>query len=257
MPATFFIIGENALTQRGLLERMVAEGHEIGSHTYTHPNLANVSPAQVTLELNATQRLFQAFTGRSLRLFRAPYFGDAEPTTADEIVPALEAQQRGYTVGRAARRSGRLEAARRRRRSSTGRSRAGVETRPTPTRSGNIVLLHDAGGDRAQTVAALPRHHRAAAREGLYASCPSRRSPGCRAMPVMPPITGERPAGGARRSRRCSARSAASSSALDWLFVVAITLGILRALALSGAGADPGAARGAHGVPADRSRPRS
>ncbi|MEX6887402.1 hypothetical protein AB2C51_34055, partial [Pseudomonas aeruginosa] len=59
-------------------------------------NLANVSQRQVKYELNTTQRLFQAFTGRSLRLFRAPYFGDAEPSTADEILPALEAQQRGY-----------------------------------------------------------------------------------------------------------------------------------------------------------------
>ena len=88
VPATFFVVGENALTQRALLEREIAEGHEVGSHTYTHPNLADATPAQTALELNANQRLFQAYTGRSLRLFRAPYFGDAEPTTADEITPS-------------------------------------------------------------------------------------------------------------------------------------------------------------------------
>ena len=54
----------------------------------------------MTLELNATQRLFEALTGRSMRLFRPPYLGDAEPTTADEIVPIEVAQTLGYiTVG--------------------------------------------------------------------------------------------------------------------------------------------------------------
>ena len=94
-PATFFIVGENALTERGLLERMVREGHEIGSHTYTHPNLATADATRTLFELNATQRLFEAFTGRTLKLFRAPFFGDAEPTTADEILPVWEAQNRG------------------------------------------------------------------------------------------------------------------------------------------------------------------
>ena len=42
VPATFFIVGENALTERGLLERMIREGHEVGSHTYTHPNIATI-----------------------------------------------------------------------------------------------------------------------------------------------------------------------------------------------------------------------
>ena len=87
VPATFFVVGENALTERGLLKRMISEGHEVGSHTYTHPNLATTDKTRTLFELNATQRLFQAFTGRTLKLFRAPFFGDAEPTTADEILP--------------------------------------------------------------------------------------------------------------------------------------------------------------------------
>jgi peptidoglycan/xylan/chitin deacetylase (PgdA/CDA1 family) len=154
VPATSFVIGENALTQRSLLTRMVDEGHEVGSHTDTHPNLATVSDRQVKYELNATQRLFQAFTGRSLRLFRAPYFGDAEPTTADEFGPALAAQQRGYiSVGLHVdpddwKRPGV--------RAIVGRTIAGV-LGGTFGRSGNVVLLHDAGGNRAQTVAALPQ----------------------------------------------------------------------------------------------------
>ena len=67
VPATFFIVGENALTQRGLLERMIREGHEVGSHTYTHPNIATISKTQTLFELNATQTAVPAFTGRTLK----------------------------------------------------------------------------------------------------------------------------------------------------------------------------------------------
>ena len=96
VPATFFVVGENALGHPGLLSRIVAEGHELGNHSYTHPNFATISDGEARLELNATERLVEAYTGRGMRLFRAPYFGDAEPTTADELGPALAAQQDGY-----------------------------------------------------------------------------------------------------------------------------------------------------------------
>src|SRR6202008_4100228 len=92
VPGTFFVIGEDAIAYPGLVRRIVAGGNEIGNHSYTHPNLAEVSPLGTMLELNATQRLIEAYTGRSTRLFRAPYFGDAEPTTADELAPAAIAQ---------------------------------------------------------------------------------------------------------------------------------------------------------------------
>src|SRR5205085_11115942 len=128
------------------------EGHEVGSHTYTHPDLAGASDAETAFQLNTTQRLFQAFTRRSLRLFRAPYFGDAEPTTADEIEPALQAQNRGYiSVGLHVdpgdwKRPG-VQAI-------IDGTIAGVLA-SNPERSGTILRHHDAGGNRAETVAAL------------------------------------------------------------------------------------------------------
>ena len=228
VPATFFVVGENALTQRPLLQRMIAEGHEVGSHTYTHPNLANVSTGQVRFELNATQRLFQAFTGRSLRLFRAPYFGDAEPTTADEIGPALEAQQRGYT--------------------SVGLhvdpgdwKRPGVQQiidrtvedvgKGSPDHSENIVLLHDGGGNRAQTVAALPVII-ARLRAMGYSFAPVSTLAGINRDAAMPPISSS--------DRFAALADLALFTALGWivvglhwLFAVAITIGILRAIVLS------------------------
>ena len=235
-PATFFIVGENALTERPLLERMIAEGHEVGSHTYTHPNLANVSSGQVRFELNATQRLFQAFTGHSLRLFRAPYFGDAEPTTADEIVPALEAQQRGYiSVGlhvdpgdwkrpgvQAIIDSTIADV-------TSGPARCGADADANCSR--NVILLHDAGGNRAETVAALPVIIERLRAMG-YSFVPVSTLAGISRAAVMPAISsGDRLAAGADLALFTILGWIVV--ALHWLFGIAITIGILRALTLS------------------------
>ena len=151
--ATFFVIGSNTEANPGLVQREVADGDEVGNHTYTHPNLADTPPEGVRLELNATQRLFEALTGHSMRLFRPPYLGDAEPTDADELIPVEVAQDMGYvTVGEHV--------------DPVDWALPGVKQivqrtldqvhavkRDMPR---NIILLHDAGGDRSQTVAALP-----------------------------------------------------------------------------------------------------
>jgi cellulose synthase/poly-beta-1,6-N-acetylglucosamine synthase-like glycosyltransferase/peptidoglycan/xylan/chitin deacetylase (PgdA/CDA1 family)/spore germination protein YaaH len=152
--ATFFIIGQNAEYYPGLVQQVLDDGHDIGSHTFTHPNLADTSPAVMALEMNATQRLFQAITGRSLRLFRPPYLGDAEPTTADELVPIQEAQDMGYvTVGLHIdpddwQRPPAEEI--------ISRTLAQLSDM-NPDRRGQVVLLHDSGGDRSETVKALPQ----------------------------------------------------------------------------------------------------
>ncbi|HET7566220.1 MAG TPA: polysaccharide deacetylase family protein, partial [Gemmatimonadaceae bacterium] len=145
-PATFFVIGQNAEAHIPLIHRMYAEGHELGSHTFTHPNLALTSKFVTRLELDATQRLLEAVLDRRPAFFRPPYFGDAEPTTADELIPVGIASDRGYlTVG--------LHI------DSEDWTQPGVRTIIDTTLEqlprGNVILLHDGGGYRAQTVAAL------------------------------------------------------------------------------------------------------
>ena len=152
-PGTFFVIGANMEAHPGLVQRILAEGHEVGNHTFTHPNLADTPPAAVRLELNATQRLFEALTGRSMRLLRPPYLGDAEPSDADEIVPIVEAQKLGYlTVGTHVDTLDWQELP-------VDQMMNLVEKsvhNPNPDLRGNIVLLHDSGGDRSQTIKLLP-----------------------------------------------------------------------------------------------------
>ncbi|HET7042402.1 MAG TPA: glycosyltransferase, partial [Gemmatimonadales bacterium] len=144
--ATFFVIGENAELHPELLRRELREGHEIGNHTFTHPNLALVGKPVTRFELNATERLFEAVLDRRTALWRPPYFGDAEPTTADELVPVSIAQGLGYiTVG--------LHI------DPSDWATPGVDSIIARTLRqldrGNIILLHDGGGDRRETIAAL------------------------------------------------------------------------------------------------------
>lgn len=171
IPATFFVMGSAAEQHPDLIRREYAEGHEIGNHTYYHPDLSIASPLRVQLELDATQRAIEHLTGHSTELFRAPYSVDTTPTKAAEVAPLLVAQRLGYvTVGANI--------------DPNDWARPGVKAilwggKPGPgaekdvdsvdgvitsarlgllpnADSMHIVLLHDAGGDRTQTIAALP-----------------------------------------------------------------------------------------------------
>lgn len=228
VPGSFFIVGENGLTQGALLRRMVADGDEIGNHSYTHPNMAEESDRGIGLEINATTRLIEAETGRSTRLFRAPYFGDAEPTTTDELKPALIARQLGYTVAGLHVDPGDWK-------------RPGVQTivdqtlrqvaAASPERSANIILLHDGGGDRAQTVAALPRIIMGLQQAGYrfvtigeLANLPH--------DAIMPPVTGS-DLTAVRADIGLFAALATAVVVLNWTFFCAIALGVLRAVTMA------------------------
>ena len=155
VPATFFIIGKNGQAYPDLVRREVNEGHEIGNHTFTHPNLGEIPASLTKLELAATQRLIESLIGRSTVLLRPPYFGDAEADKPQDVEPAYLAQNLGYLI-------------------------VGVRIDPddwqlpvnaddvvertikratdeNPETRGQVILLHDSGGDRSATIAALPR----------------------------------------------------------------------------------------------------
>ena len=146
--AAFFIVGKNAEDYPRLVQRIVDEGHEIGNHTYSHANLALMSPARMTLELNMTQRLIESITGRSTTLFRPPYNADSTPSKIEELKPLELAQEKlGYTIV--------LEKVDPQDWAQPG-ANVIVERVKALRSEGNLVLLHDAGGDRSQTVEALP-----------------------------------------------------------------------------------------------------
>ena len=154
-PATFFLIGKNMQAHPGVVRREIDQGMVLGSHTYTHPNIASLPEPAVDLELNATQRLFAVITGKSFRLFRPPYFGDAEPSTPAEVNPLLQAQKLGYLIVGL-----RIDT------DDWKKPPPNVivqrvfdrlaQPATTDEPAGQVVLLHDSGGDRSNTVAALP-----------------------------------------------------------------------------------------------------
>ena len=98
--ATFFLIGAQAQKEPGITRRVYREGHEIGNHTFYHPDISNISKQYMKLELNMTERLFAAKLGVKPVLFRPPYSIDQEPDTADQVRPLEIVQDMGYiTVG--------------------------------------------------------------------------------------------------------------------------------------------------------------
>jgi cellulose synthase/poly-beta-1,6-N-acetylglucosamine synthase-like glycosyltransferase/peptidoglycan/xylan/chitin deacetylase (PgdA/CDA1 family)/spore germination protein YaaH len=147
--ATFFLVGSQAEQYPGLVKRIVDEGHIVGNHTYTHANLAAISPKEVQMELNATQWLIESITGRSTTLCRPPYDADSHPTNLAELVPLKEVQDDlGYLIV--------MENI-----DPEDWARPGtdviVDRIKELRRDGSLILLHDAGGNREQTVEALPQ----------------------------------------------------------------------------------------------------
>ena len=101
------------------------EGHEIGNHTFTHPDISEISNAHVDLELNLTERLFAAELGVQPLYFRPPYSIDQEPDTNDQAAPAVPHPADSATSSSATRSTpttGTSTRARARRRSSTASS---------------------------------------------------------------------------------------------------------------------------------------
>jgi peptidoglycan-N-acetylglucosamine deacetylase len=156
VPATFFVIGLDANKWPQLLRREYAEGHEIGNHTYTHPDWEgpNLSTTQIRWELNLTERLIESIVGAKSILFRPPFGIDHEPEYAEEVAHLPTAQDMGYII------IGQKVDPNDWSQESPGVPISAdkiVENILHEAPKGNIVLLHDGGGNRSQTVAALPR----------------------------------------------------------------------------------------------------
>jgi len=149
VPGTFFVVGIMAEQNMGILLREYNLGHEIGNHTFFHPDMSKMGPERVNFELNATRKIIESVTGHSTILFRPPYNADAEPTTSAEILPVVQSRDQNYI--------------------NIGESIDPQDWQPGITADqifdavvkqqalGNVLLLHDAGGNRAATVEALPR----------------------------------------------------------------------------------------------------
>ena len=147
-PASFFVLGTQAQHYPDLLERIVRAGHEVGNHTYTHQNIADESDEQIELELNATTRLIEAVTGHSTAFFRPPFGIDGTPSQPGEVRSLRVVRDLGYlTVAESI--------------DPDDWERPGAQAildrvKNQRVSGGAVILMHDGGGDRSQTVEALP-----------------------------------------------------------------------------------------------------
>src|SRR6202047_5526552 len=71
--ATFFMIGQNAERNPAIVKRILAEGHEIGNHSWPHPQLSKLSDDRVTAEITKTQAAIKDASGYAPTLLRPPY----------------------------------------------------------------------------------------------------------------------------------------------------------------------------------------
>jgi peptidoglycan-N-acetylglucosamine deacetylase len=71
--ATFFLIGQNVAANPDLVRRILADGHEIGNHSWTHPQLSKLSDDRVTMEITKTQDAIKDASGFTPTLLRPPY----------------------------------------------------------------------------------------------------------------------------------------------------------------------------------------
>ncbi len=156
---TFFIVGERAIEQPELVRRIFTEGHDLGNHTFSHPDLALVGKNRVTLELNAAQRVLQGILGHSVRLLRPPYVSEGSPLSLREFRALAIAQDLGYTTLSISN-NGRDWVAYDTDAQGTSIERTGMDIAKEilskiELMNGNAVLLHDGPKERERSVEAL------------------------------------------------------------------------------------------------------
>jgi cellulose synthase/poly-beta-1,6-N-acetylglucosamine synthase-like glycosyltransferase len=141
-----------------IMRRVYNEGHEIGNHTFTHPDISEISPRQVELQLNLTERLFAAKLGVEPVYFRPPYSIDQEPDTNDQAEPIDRIEKMGYIIlGDKIDTSDWDEHPRKSPQEIVDSVFEQVEEmKSKPWMRGSIILMHDGGGNRQATVDALP-----------------------------------------------------------------------------------------------------
>jgi len=146
--ATFFVVGTAVAAHPELARRIVAEGHQIAAHTFTHANLSTSAGWRRSLELRQSQLILAGATGVSTTLLRPPYSSEPSALSDADWASIRQTREAGYLTVLSSQDS---EDWRR-----PGTTQVIANSMPRGT-AGQVLLMHDAGGDRSQTVAALAK----------------------------------------------------------------------------------------------------
>ncbi len=145
--ATFFVTGQNVAAHPDLARAIVNRGHSIANHTWNHPKLTSLSHQGVVDQLSGTSNVIRSATGYVVSCARMPYM--AGNAAVYNTTASLGMRPAYWSVD------------------TDDWRRPGVATiisRALSVKPDGVVLMHDSGGNRSQTVAALP-----AIIEGLHA----------------------------------------------------------------------------------------
>jgi peptidoglycan/xylan/chitin deacetylase (PgdA/CDA1 family) len=138
--ATFFMVGANVVKHPQIARRVADEGHAIGNHTFTHPDLIVAAPRRVRSEIERTEQAILRATGIRTDLFRPPY-GFRTPVVYRQLQRDGLRMVEWTLTSQDWRNRGPAKICQR------------VLRRVRP---GSIILFHDGRGNRSDTVAALP-----------------------------------------------------------------------------------------------------
>ncbi len=147
-PATFFVVGSQAVRHPGILGDLHRQGFVLGDHTFTHSDPSSLPGWSRSLQIDATENAIAGAAGVRARLFRPPYSSTPDAVNRSQARGLERLAREGYVItlsdfdGRDWDRRRSVEEI--------------VRSALPRGRSGGIVLLHDGGGDRARTLAALP-----------------------------------------------------------------------------------------------------
>jgi cellulose synthase/poly-beta-1,6-N-acetylglucosamine synthase-like glycosyltransferase/peptidoglycan/xylan/chitin deacetylase (PgdA/CDA1 family) len=144
--ATFFVIGSKVNEHPELTRRILAEGHELGVHTFTHVELAAVPEWRRDLEMTLCQNAIAGVTGFQSALMRPPYSSETNALSADEFDAIADVAADKYLVV--------LTDLDTKDWSNSGTKAIAAAATPESGR-GAVVMMHDGGGDRSQTAASV------------------------------------------------------------------------------------------------------
>lgn len=148
VPATFFVVGSKVTEHPDIVERMHRSGHEIGLHTFTHSDLSTVPGWRFGMELSQSQLALAGATGRTTALVRPPYSSTPDAVDDNQWRVLQGLSEEGYTTVLSTLDSKDWQ------RPPVSR----IVANSTPAgHHGEVILMHDAGGDRSRTVAGLER----------------------------------------------------------------------------------------------------
>lgn len=144
--ATFFVVGSAAIDNPDLVRRILADGNEIGVHTLTHADLGSAPPWRQQLEVQGDQQVIAGITGHAATLLRPPYSSENDAVRDGTWTAIRAAADRGYLTVLTTQDSEDWQRP----------GVAAIEQNLAPSGpKGQVLLMHDGGGDRDQTVAAL------------------------------------------------------------------------------------------------------